>query len=278
MIPLDFITEWRQHVPWIQDAQVEQDLIISRVLVSLYNLEPVAKALAFRGGTALYKLHLTPAARYSEDIDLVQVDASRIGPTLNVIREALDPWLGTPKWAEKEASVTLIYRVQSEGPPSLPLRVKIEINSREHFTVLGFEERRFAVESRWFFGDASILTYQLDELLGTKLRALYQRKKGRDLFDLWLAQDRATVDVERIIRCFRRYMDHSGLRVSRAEFERNLAGKLADNRFLDDIAPLLAPGCLWDVADAGRYVRAKLLPHLPGDAWKGAIDRAEPEE
>ena len=33
------------------------------------------RSLAFRGGTALYKLYLTPAARYSEDIDLVQVEA-----------------------------------------------------------------------------------------------------------------------------------------------------------------------------------------------------------
>ena len=38
--------------------------------------------------------------------------------------------------------------------------------------------------SRWFTGAAKVLTYDLDELLGTKLRALYQRKKGRDLFDL----------------------------------------------------------------------------------------------
>lgn len=30
MIPLDFITEWRATAPWIQDSQVEQDLILSR--------------------------------------------------------------------------------------------------------------------------------------------------------------------------------------------------------------------------------------------------------
>ena len=94
MIPLDFLTEWREHVPWIQEIQVEQDLIISRALVEMYLQPAVAQTLVFRGGTALYKLHLTPAARYSEDIDLVQVTAGPIGPVMNALREALDPaWL-----------------------------------------------------------------------------------------------------------------------------------------------------------------------------------------
>lgn len=72
MIPKDFITEWRAHAPWVSDRQVEQDLVISRALVELFSRPTIANALAFRGGTALYKLHLRPAARYSEDIDLVQ--------------------------------------------------------------------------------------------------------------------------------------------------------------------------------------------------------------
>ena len=66
MIPRDYITEWRAHAPWVQDIQVEQDLVICRALVDIFS-EPILKdALAFRGGTALYKLHLKPAARYSE--------------------------------------------------------------------------------------------------------------------------------------------------------------------------------------------------------------------
>ena len=77
MIPKAFITEWRDQAPWSQDAWVEQDLVISRALVEIFRLQDLAANLAFRGGTALYKLYLLPAARYSEDIDLVQV---RPGP------------------------------------------------------------------------------------------------------------------------------------------------------------------------------------------------------
>jgi len=93
VIPRDYITEWRAHAPWVADVQVEQDLVICRALVELFSRPLVTSALAFRGGTALYKLHLLPTARYSEDIDLVQIEAGAIGPVLNEVRAALDSWL-----------------------------------------------------------------------------------------------------------------------------------------------------------------------------------------
>ena len=79
MIPRDYITEWRVEAPWVQDSQVEQDLVISRALVKIFSHPLLSESLAFRGGTALYKLHIRPAARYSEDIDLVQIEAEPAG-------------------------------------------------------------------------------------------------------------------------------------------------------------------------------------------------------
>lgn len=94
MIPRDYITAWRSRAPWVQDFQVEQDLVISRALVAIFSHPFLAERLAFRGGTALYKLHLAEAARYSEDIDLVQINAEPAGPLMGALREVLDPWLG----------------------------------------------------------------------------------------------------------------------------------------------------------------------------------------
>lgn len=190
MIPRDYITEWRAHVPWVQDFQVEQDLVISRALVAIFSYPLLSKSLAFRGGTALYKLHLKPAARYSEDIDLVQINAEPAGPIMDALREVLDPWLGKSQWKQTEGRVTFVYRFDSEGTPPLRLRLKVEINSREHFSVYGVTDVPFSVSSRWFAGNSEIRTYALDELLGTKMRALYQRKKNRDLFDLAVALGR----------------------------------------------------------------------------------------
>jgi predicted nucleotidyltransferase component of viral defense system len=107
-------------------------------------------------------------------------------------------------------------------------------------------------------------------LLGTKLRALYQRKKGRDLFDLALALDRGQVDPQRIVEAFSKYMDRGGHRVTRAQFEENLAGKLTDPQFAADIGPLLATDFEWDIEDAARAVRSNLIERLAGDPWKGS--------
>ncbi len=153
----------------------------------------------------------------------------------------------------------LVYRFETEGPPVRSMRVKIEINTREHFSVLGLVTRRFEVATRWFAGAADVPTYPLDELLGTKLRALYQRRKGRDVFDLWDAHRRTTVDPEAVVRCFHEYLGHQRLAVSRAKFEANLDAKLADPVFTGDIGPLLAAGAKYDIQEAVRYVREHLL-------------------
>jgi predicted nucleotidyltransferase component of viral defense system len=269
LIPKDFITEWRDRAPWVFDRQVEQDLVISRALVELFSRDAVANALAFRGGTALYKLHFRPAARYSEDIDLVQTSAGSIGAVMDAIHDALDPWLGKPKWKQSEGRVTLNYRFESEDAPPVALKLKVEINSREHFAVYGLRDHRFEIASRWFTGGADIRTYELDELLGTKLRALYQRKKGRDLFDLALALDRGGVNPQRIVEVFAKYMDADGAKVTRAMFEQNLAAKKADAIFTADMTPLLAHGHAWSFEVAFDRIWKELIALLPGDPWKG---------
>ncbi len=265
MIPLDYITTWRVNAPWPQLSQIEQDLIICRALVELYTHPVVAKNLAFRGGTALFKLHLLPA-RYSEDIDLVQMQAGPIGPIMDAVQEKINPWLGIPKRKQSEGRVTLIWRVESEE--GLPLRLKVEINSREHFTVLGYQQFEFRMASRWYTGSALISSYRIDELLGTKLRALYQRKKGRDLFDLWQTAKTLAVNPETVVSCFLQYMEYEEHQIFRAEFEMNLFEKLDDSRFLDDISPLLTTGRSWDSRAAARYVLDSLAPLMPGDAWQ----------
>jgi len=269
VIPRDYITEWRAHAPWVQDFQVEQDLVIGRALVEIFSHAHLRDALALRGGTAIYKLHLKPAARYSEDIDLVQTREEAAGPTMEALREALDPWLGKPQWKQTEGRVTFVYRFESEGTPAVPLRVKVEITTREHFAVYGLRRVPFSVTSRWFEGSCEIHSYELDELLGTKLRALYQRKQGRDIFDLAHALGYPHVNPERIVAAFSEYMSRDGHRVTRAQFEKNIAGKLSDPEFAADIGPLLAAGFDWNIKTAARIVLSRLIRRLPGAPWKG---------
>ena len=262
MIPRAYVTEWRDRAPWPSDEQVEQDLIITRTLVELFRRPQIQQALAFRGGTALAKLYLAPAHRYSEDLDLVQIRAGPIGPTLNAMRETLDPWLGKPSWKRSHASVKLIYRLALGRDSASWRKLKLEINTREHGSAFGLTERQLSLESRWFAGSAEVSTYELDELLATKLRALYQRKKGRDLFDLATAHRVAEVNPERVVDGFVHYLSQQGLRISRMEFESNLARKVEDPDFVADVRPLVAKGTEFDVVAAANRVVEDFISRL----------------
>ena len=165
--------------------------------------------------------------------------------------------------------MTLLYRFDSKIPPVRRLRLKVEINTREHFSVQGYLTRSFSVASRWFSGRAAVRTYRLDELLATKLRALYQRRRGRDLFDLWDARTRGRVSPARVTETFLAYLHADDLRMSRAEFERNLAGKARSRAFLSEVSAMLAPGITYDAEAALALVHQDFVERLPGARWKG---------
>lgn len=268
MIPRAQVTAWRATAPWPTDAQVEQDLVLSRALVEMFSSPSVARRVGFRGGTALHKLFFERPGRYSEDIDLVQIEAGAIGPALDAIRSALDPWLGEPSRKRTHGRVTLLYRFGTSSLPVQRSRLKVEINTREHFSVFGVQSRRFDVENPWFSGGAEIATYAIEELLGTKLRALYQRRKGRDLYDLYLALTSLPVDDQSVVECFRHHLDRAGTTIPRAELEANVRAKLRAPAFLDDLAPLLPTGVHYDVAGAAKLVEERLVARLRGEAWK----------
>ena len=82
MIPINLITRWEKVAPWIYQSQIEQDLVLSRALLLMYQQPAIQESLAFRGGTALNKLYCNSSARYSEDIDLVHIKGAPIGDCL----------------------------------------------------------------------------------------------------------------------------------------------------------------------------------------------------
>lgn len=260
MLPRGEILAWRSdHAPWADEDDVEQDLLLTRALCDVFADGFLRERLAFRGGTALHKLHLPPAARYSEDLDFVQREPEPIGPTLDRLRGVLC-WLGRARSEIGEhPKLTFAFITEASGQTR---RIKIEINTHEHFGSV--VERPFSVISGPLTAAVAIPTYALAELLATKLRALYQRRKGRDLFDLWYASERATIAPREIVRLFGVYMARAGLAVpSHASFERNLGAKASSGAFVE-VTPLLRPGVAWDPTIALEWLRDALLPLLEG--------------
>lgn len=109
-------------MPNVSVAQVEQDLVLTRALVQLFSEPKLAGKIGLRGGTALHKLFISPACRYSEDIDLVQTLPGPIGAILDACRANLDSWLGKPVRSRAKGSASLVSRFESEIPSVRPLR------------------------------------------------------------------------------------------------------------------------------------------------------------
>ena len=270
MIPISAITEWREYAPWGSSAQVEHDLLLSRILVELFNNTFLSSKLAFRGGTAIHKLFLKQVVRFSEDIDLVQLKAEPIGDTLGELHHLLNSWMGEPKVKFAEGRATMIYRVQSEEE-NKPIRIKIEINTRDHFNVLDRIEIPFAVSNKWFSGETKINTYQLEELMATKLKALYQRKKGRDLFDFYAVVKEVGINIEEVLHCFDCYMQAHNNKVTKAQFQKNLEQKRNSKIFNTDMHALLPENMSYeyDVEWIYQYLFNEVVHRLPGEPWKG---------
>lgn len=263
MIAKPDIAKWQEHAPWKQFYQVEQDLVISRTLVEIFSDEFLRENLAFRGGTALHKLYLNPAPRYSEDIDLVQIKPGPIKPIMQRIGEVVTFFEEPRKTQIKGHGAKALYRFTSEYE-EIRLRLKLEINCKEHFKVLDWVNFPFEVKSDWFTGSAAIRTYSINELLGTKLRALYQRSKGRDLFDLDYSRLNKELDLEQIIQCFKEYISFAtGNRPpSKKEFLINIEEKENDVDFIGDMEGLLRSEIPYNQTSAFEWLKNELLERI----------------
>jgi predicted nucleotidyltransferase component of viral defense system len=258
-----YLNEWASRAPWPQQLQIEQDLLLSRLIVEISRHDLLGSELAFRGGTCLHKLHLPQPLRYSEDLDYVRRTHSGIKPYLTALREiALGVGLvehGTDR------SGQMVHIVFDGEPTNAPgrIRIKIETNIAETESFLPRVTHPYSVESRWWSGEADVSTFELDELMATKLRALYQRRKGRDLFDLWLVLTELGLDGQRVVDGLAHYMGDELF--SYSEFASNLAAKLEHPEFVADIEQLTADVAQrYDVTAAADLVMEQLGSRLPG--------------
>lgn len=235
--------------------QVEQDLLLSRLLVMITNDPVLGEELIFRGGTCLHKLHLPVPLRYSEDLDYVRMTAGGIGPLLDRLRA-----IGAEVGLEVHTDVTSFPKVRYRSTftsSGTPLRVKVEINTYERQPARDLIRLPHAVDSPWWRGEANVLTFVPEELVATKLRAIYQRRKGRDLFDLWLALTQMGLDPEEIVSCFEPYRPED---YTTAKALESFDAKIQHAGFRGDLGALVNvfPDS-YTVDDAATLVRSTLI-------------------
>ena len=156
---------------------------------------------------------------------------------------------------------------------AVEIRLKVEINTREIDAYDPPVEVEFRVDNPWFSGRASVCTFSREEMLATKLRALLQRNKGRDLYDLAHALEVFEgLSTRRVVECLELYLQKTGLRISRAEAEERMFAKLRKPGLLTDLRPLLSAaegkGLTEQTAkETFAKVFSELIVLLPGDPW-----------
>ena len=269
----------QQQVPWPNLRQVEQDLLLCRAMTALFDDAFLKTQIAMRGGTLLHKVHLAPASRYSEDIDLVVIGDRPDEHVRKAINRVLLGVLGRPTssaWQAVKLAVRnavkpskvlrVIYRVPSVADPiGTPLEIVIEANVTERKSYRPISLLPFS----YLFRDEMVATtvngFEIHEMLGTKMRALFQRRRGRDLFDLYWALTEAGTPVNpaEIIELFLYYLQQEGTVATRDEFIGLLQSHLNDRGFLTDMNALLRTGIAYDPIAAGDYVIGSLLKLLP---------------
>lgn len=263
MLPQAALNAWAQHAPWPNDLDVEQDLILSRAIIDIANHPLLGDELAFRGGTSLHKLHVDQPWRYSNDLDYARTTNGPIKEIMAALRQTMQTvGLEEASYGIKDDIVTMKF----DAAPTRGLgglRVKVEINTRETVPYFELVSLPYTIDNVWFSGRADVLTFRLEELLGTKLRALYQRRKGRDLFDLWLGMEHLAADPDAVVDAYHRYLTLSDVVIDPVGFEHNLEATLSHEGFrrdLDQLLRELPPGYTPEVGAA--TVRDQILARL----------------
>jgi len=269
MIPQQNIVAWSKVAPWAEPKQIEQDLIIARAVVLLFGDSFLHDELRFRGGTALNKLHFPKPLRYSEDIDLARTKQGVSKPIWDRVHDLLDSWLGDPEYFRSQVAPALRYTVTAEDGSKI--RLKVEINEVETAPFDMPQTLSYKVENPWFSGTAKVATFSAEEVLATKLRALLQRNKGRDLVDLAHALEIfPKLDAQKTVDMFVAYTKAKP--IPRWEAEKRMFEKLERQGFLADVLPLLTAEerAKFDEA-AGKRAFSRvfngLMTKMPGKAW-----------
>ncbi len=144
-------------------------------------------------------------------------------------------------------------------------RLKLEISYIERVAILGREERPLTVPDQPH--PLTVATYRLEELAATKLRALYGRSKGRDIYDLYQISEHP-LDHRALRKLVLYCFYHARMIFSYPTFVANIEAKIRQRAFADDVRGLIRVGHGFDWQRACQAVAERF-------AFLGQLDQRD---
>ena len=275
MIPQDAYDQWCGAVPWTSPHEVEQDLVLTRLIAEVAQDEVLGQALAFKGGTCLHKVWMPAPWRYSEDLDYT----IRGGVTLDEVKAAIKKIGADVGFSGLAASMgqgqQRVFHARLLGAfgDGTAMAVKLDIQLDAGEPASAFTTRCFSVDSAWFQASVDVLSHTPAEMLASKVAALYGRRRHRDLFDIWASLESNLATEQEIANCFSRYRPERWTALLAAT---NLKAKLGDieyvNQLKQDVAYLQKPCDLPDIAlTAARLIDACTAATQPQRRWRRVL-------
>ncbi len=233
MITADEIEEAaRSRSNW--DAQqIEQDVLLGRLMVEIACDDYLAEALVLKGGTCLHKLWLPQPWRYSKDLDYARTEDAPLGRTFDALRAAGER-VGFDGAKTRVNRGRLLSHVTYRGTyiDGGALKVTVDLPTSPPTFAARTEQRPFEARSGSRTTRAQIVSLVPEEMIASKAAAIFGRKQPRDVYDIWAAKKAGLVTAQDAASCFQHYREPGW---SRDRAQTNLERKLGDDAYREEL-------------------------------------------
>jgi predicted nucleotidyltransferase component of viral defense system len=189
----------------------------------------------------------------------VDLDFNHIGPKDKVLQERQTIRKQVCKLLEKQDSACVInskhryeqttIKARYKTLANTPQSIKIEISHIERFPILPPLQKQLRTPT----GAANVTTYTLEELASTKLRALVERNRGRDIYDLYFISKLKPNST--VIRKMFLYYFYRSRKVFNPKIHyKNLTNRYENGTYTDDVSDFVKPTVPFDLRKGAKEV------------------------
>lgn len=254
------IRSWADEIGTANQLLAEQDFRLVHLLAAIAENTDTAQKLYLKGGTAINKLYLQDRglSRLSVDLDFNHIGSKEqvfkernevINQLLKIIQSHNNTY--HLEVSEKRYEQTTIRAAYTSLAGSAPQRIKIEISHVERFPILPTLMKPLSLPRE---GKVAVTTYKLEELISTKIRALYDRLKGRDVYDMWSANRVESLDKTAVRKLFLYYFYRDRKVFNPKTFAQRMQKAISENTISDDVSGFVRPNLSFDLRQASKDV------------------------